>query len=448
MTRTLERAPARRSWWVDGLVAALWWVSAIAVAFFVASGGLLTSTPLDYFYSLGRVAGIVASVLVMNQVLLIARMPWVERAIGHDTAASTHARMGRVAFILMLVHVGLILIMTAHYDGRNPASQLVAFWELGWFLPTAQIGFGLFMIVAATSLLIVRRRWKYESWHTVHLLVYVSIALVVPHQFIEGSTFRAMGPAWWFWLTLYVVTFGSWLVFRVLRPLVRARRHGLVVSEVTPNPDGSTSVVMTGTHVERLRALPGQFMLWRFLAPGYWREAHPYSLSRAADAGSLRITVKPSGDGSTALASIPVGTRVLAEGPLGIFTDEVRTRPGVVFVAAGIGITPLRAMLDVPPDGPCDVVLRAPDAEGAPLLGEVRELARACDATVHELFGSRGNGWSSAAQPTTLKQLIPDLVDRDVYICGPVAWADAVEADALLGGVAPESIHRERFGWA
>src|SRR5690606_39862873 len=71
-------------------------------------------------------------------------------------------------------------------------------------LPGALPVFALFAIVVATSLLIVRRHWRYETWHAVHVIVYIAIALVVPHQFIEGSTFRGKGLAWYFWLLLYV----------------------------------------------------------------------------------------------------------------------------------------------------------------------------------------------------------------------------------------------------
>lgn len=436
-----------RAWRADALVAALWWVGAVAIALFIADGGLTTTTPVDYVYSLGRIAGLVAAILVMNQLLLISRVPWVEHTLGHDRAAATHMLMGKVAFIAMLVHASLILIMTAHYDGRNVLAEIPALWDLGWYMVAAQAALGFFTLVVATSLLIVRRRWKYENWHTVHLFVYLAIALVIPHQFIVGSTFRAKGAAWWFWLALYVVTIGSWLAFRVARPLINARRYGAVVSEVTKNPDGSASIVMTGRGLDRLGARPGQFMLWRFLAAGYWREAHPFSLSRAPG-DTLRITVKPSGDGSTALAAVPVGTKVLFEGPLGVFTSAARTRPGVVYVASGIGITPLRAMLEEQHTGSVDVVLRARSAEESPLRDEVHELAAKHGATVHELFGPRGFGWSTIAEPTSLRTLIADMGQRDVYICGPMKWADAVEADALSAGAAPEAIHRERFGWS
>ena len=440
----VARARERRA---DALVAILWWAGAIGVAFFIAAGGLTTSSPVDYLYSLGRVAGIVASALVLNQILLISRVPWIERVLGHDRAAATHTRMGKVAFIAMLVHVALILIMTAHYDGRSVFATIPALWDLGWFMVAAQVAFGLFALVVATSLVIVRRRWRYESWHAVHLCVYLAIALVIPHQFIEGTTFRSMGAAWWYWLLLYVVTIGSWLTFRVVRPLIRARRYGLEVVEVTKNGDGSTSVVMAGRGIDRLDAQPGQFFLWRFLARGYGTQAHPFSLSRAPG-DTLRITVGASGDFSASLADLPVGTRVLAEGPLGVFTSAARTRAGVVYAAGGIGITPLRSMLEEPHEGPVDIVLRSHSREASPLHDEVLEFAQLHGATVHEFFGPRGFGWSTAERAVNLAAIVPDLAERDVYICGPVAWANAVEADAIASGVSPDAIHRERFGWS
>jgi predicted ferric reductase len=445
---TTERNPVARlrERRADALVAALWWVGAAAVAFFIAEGGLTILSPVDYVYSLGRVAGLVAAVLVMNQILLISRVPWIERTLGHDRAAVTHTLMGKVAFIAMLVHAGLILIMTAHYDGRSVLSEIPAMWDLGWFMVAAQAALGFFTLVVATSLLIVRRRWRYETWHTVHLFVYLAIVLVIPHQFIEGSTFRSKGLAWWFWLALYVVAIGAWFVFRIARPLLYARRFRPVVSQVTSNGDGSTTVVITGRGLAGLGARPGQFMLWRFLASGYWREAHPFSLS-AAPGDSLRITVGASGDFSRSLASLPVGTPVLFEGPLGVFTSAARTRPGAVYAAGGIGITPLRAMLEEPHSGPVDIVLRASSEEQVPLRDEVHALAAALGARVHEFYGPRGFGWSTVAEPVKLASLVSDLSARDVYICGPTAWADAVEADALASGVAPEAIHRERFGW-
>src|SRR5690606_37531990 len=139
---------------------------------------------------------------------------------------------------------------------------------------------------------------------------------VAPHKFLEGSTFRERGFASWFWLALYVVSFGSFVVYRVARPLVHLRRHDLRVAEVVELADGSTTIVMTGNGLDRLRARPGQFFLWRFLDKAHWREAHPFSLSRGPQSDSLRITFRPAGAWTRRARELQLGTRVIAEGPL------------------------------------------------------------------------------------------------------------------------------------
>lgn len=432
---------------MDGLEAAVWLACASGIALMIASGGLLAQSATDWIYTLGRSLGIVAAVLMMTQVLLASRAPWVERAIGHDRAIATHTRLGKVAIILMLAHAVILTTASAAYDGRSPAGQFLAWPQYGWFMLFAQIALATFVIVLITSLAAVRLRWPYERWHAVHLLVYVGVAFAVPHQFLEGSTFRTGGLSWWFWAVLWTVSIGSFVVFRLLRPVVLLRRHGLTVESVEPRADGSTTITMTGRDLARLRARAGQFFLWRFLAPGLRGQSHPYSLS-AAPGDWLRITVKASGDGSARVRDLKPGTRVLAEGPLGIFTHASRARGPLVLICAGIGITPVRSMLEEA-DAADDitVVVRARSRAEAPLLDEVEELCAQRGARLHVLLGSRGGTWGTREQPASIGDLVENPAGADVFICGPRAWALAVEADALAAGVSPDAVHREEFGW-
>ena len=96
----------------------------------------------------------------------------------------------------------------------------------------------------------------------------------------------------------------------------------------------------------------GQFFNWRFLSGPGWTRSHPYSLSAAPTDDTLRITVKDLGDGSHALADLKPGTRVVIEGPYGRLHAGVRTRQKVTLMASGIGISPLRALLDDLPAAP------------------------------------------------------------------------------------------------
>lgn len=446
VTAALAANLARRDLRRDLVESLPYVLAACAVAFFIASGGLLTSSPEDVIYSVGRALGLVAAVLVLTQMTLVSRVPLVERAFGHDRTAAVHARLGKVAFLTMLAHAGIITLVSAARSGKGIIAQSTSFWDLGWFMVAAQIALGLFFVVAITSLVAVRSRWRYERWHVIHGLVYLGIAAAVPHQFLEGSTFRSGGVAWWFWLILYTVAVGSFLIYRVIRPLIHLRRHQVRVARVTDHGDGTTSIVLEGRELDRLGALPGQFFLWRFLDRDRWTQAHPFSMSQPATANQLRITVKAAGDFTAELGQVKPGTRVLTEGPLGVFSPASRTSTGAVMVAAGVGITPIRAMLDQA-QAPCDVIVRVRSRAEAPLLDEVEAIAAARGLTVHLILGPRGAaGWGSHAGET-LQGLVPDVARRDVFVCGPPAWAAEVVADARAAGVPASSVHNERFGW-
>ncbi|WP_084104402.1 ferric reductase-like transmembrane domain-containing protein [Demequina sp. NBRC 110056] len=441
------RAAARRSWWADGLEAAMWLAAVSGIALMIAAGGLQATSGADWLYTLGRALGIVAAVLMMTQVLLASRAPWVERAIGHDRAIAKHTRLGKVAIILMLIHATLLTTASGIFDGRDPVSQFLAWPQYGWFMLFAQIAVATFVVVLITSLTAVRLRWPYERWHAVHMLVYFGVAFAVPHQFLEGSTFRTGGLSWWFWAVLWTVSIGSFVAYRLIRPLVLLARHDLRVAAVDTLADGSTSVTLEGRDLARLRAQAGQFFLWRFLSPQLRTQSHPYSLS-AAPGDRLRITVKPSGTGSSAVRSLTPGTRVLVEGPLGVFTHGSRTASHLVLVCAGIGVTPVRSMLEAAQEGDTiTVVVRARSREEAPLLDELEALAAERGADLHVLLGHRGDTWGTREQPALIKDFVDDPRGADVYICGPRAWALSVEADALAAGVPRDSVHREEFGW-
>ena len=442
------RRASLRSWWADGLIAAIWLTAAIGVALNVSSGGLLVATGTDSVREAARLLGIVAAVLMMSQVLLAARAPWIERVLGHDRAIARHATLGKYALILMLVHASLLVAVTADESGVGLLDTYLHIGEGSAPLAAAAIAIVLFAIVLLTSFFAVFRRWNYESWHTVHLLVYVAIGLAVPHQFTEGETYRKGGAAWFFWLGCYVIAFGAFIAFRMVRPVVLAAKHRARVVSVTHEDDGSATVVIRGRRLRNLGARPGQFLLWRFYSRRLFWQRHPYSLSRAQDGDEVRITVKPSGGGSRAVGLLRAGTLATFEGPLGVFTHDARVRTGLVLVSAGIGITPIRALLEhVTPGEPCLVVVRARSSDEAPLLGEVRELAREKGATLKVVVGPRGKTWGTDAEPLALRDLVDDPADVDVFICGPVAWARQVESDARAAGVSHEAIHRERFGW-
>lgn len=453
-TETYEVRAETDSAWRDTLESVFWLSGVGAVSLLLAAGAPMASLG-DALITIGRATGIVAATMMMVQLLVIARVPVVERRLGHDRAALLHGRLGRIGFVVMAAHVITLVLGYA-------ARVHTGWWDQAWAfalhfgneMTLAVIGFWLLIAVVVTSLAAVRRRWRYERWHAVHLLTYVVIGVSIPHQFVNGTTFSgtAMSAtdtfARWYWAVLWTASIGAFVVYRLWRPMWHLLRHRITVVRVDRNADGTLSVWMTGRKLQKMRPKAGQFFMWRFLAPGMWTQAHPFSLSRAPRGDVMRITVKPVGDHTAAMADLLPGTKVMAEGPLGRFTLHHRRAHGIVLAGAGSGIAPIVAILEeLDSSGPIVVFLRARSAEDVPHLDEVRELAHERGAALYLLEGRRSGGWLPQGLAATMTQLAPAIAASDIYVCGPEAWATAVLDEAVACGAPEEHLHREEFAW-
>jgi NAD(P)H-flavin reductase len=167
----------------------------------------------------------------------------------------------------------------------------------------------------------------------------------------------------------------------------------------------------------------------------------------------LRFTAKHLGDGSAALARLKVGSRVLIEGPYGRLHPGVRTRPKVLLFAAGIGVTPMRALLEALPQEAGQVtILHRVSAQSDLVLGdEIRALAAERGARYVVVDGHRMTGRQSWLPQRAahlddvagLRQIVPDVAEREVYLCGAEAWMVAAES-ALRGAGVPRRRHSRR----
>jgi ferredoxin-NADP reductase len=298
--------------------------------------------------------------------------------------------------------------------------------------------------------MVVRRRLRYETWYAVHLLAYAGIALGYVHQVPTGNELTADAGAQRYWHLQYIVPLALVLVFRVLAPLLRAGWHGLRVEEVVREGPGVVSLYIGGRHLDRLGARAGQFFIWRFLARGMWWESHPFSLSASPRGRRLRITVKASGDYSARLATIRPGTRVVADGPFGRFTAESRRRERLLMIAGGIGITPIRALLDeLPAQADVTVVYRALADDDIVFRSELDDLAQRHDVTLHYVVGDHRDARSAhLLSAAHLSEMVPDLRERDVFLCGPPGLVAAIRGTLREAHVPRRNVHLEEFAFA
>jgi predicted ferric reductase len=423
----------------NGVVIVWLWVHGGNVSHLKDSGEVLTSG--------ARITGLFAAYLALIQVVLLARLPWLEREVGFDHLTVWHRWNGHVCLWLVLAHVVLSVWGYALMD-RLPVPREISTMLTGGVYPgmiTATIGTGLFIVVVVSSITIARRRMRYELWYVVHLTSYLAIALAWFHQIPTGNELVANSSAENYWRGLYLATIALIVGFRVLVPIAGAFRYRLRVAEVVVEGPGIVSLRLTGHRLDRLHAQAGQFFLFRFLSRGRWWSAHPFSLSSLPTADGFRITVKELGDFTRDLASIRPGTRVVTEGPFGVFTDRTRRLDKALLIAGGIGITPIRTLLGQM-RGDIAVIYRVVEEDEVIFRDELERLAAARGAALHLAVGDHrlpeGRDLLSAAH---LHALVPDIAEREVYVCGPPAMAAAIARNARDAHVPRRHIHTERF---
>ncbi|MEU8978210.1 ferredoxin reductase family protein [Streptomyces sp. NPDC048309] len=422
-----------------GLYALLATNAVVVTVFFVQAG--FASNALIV---VGRLAGLYGALLMAFQLLLIARLPWLDRRIGMDRLTSWHRWVGFGLLWTLLGHAVFIIFGYAQPSSAGPVDELVELATTVEGVLRAIVALTLILVIGAVSARFARRRLAYETWHFIHLYAYVAVVLAFTHQVAAGTTFTSSSAATAYWWGLWGVALGSVFLGRVVLPVWRNLRHQLRVSAVVPESDHVVSVYITGRDLDRLPARAGQFFLWRFLTKDRWWQANPFSLSAAPDGRGLRLTAKTAGDGTAALRHLRVGTRVFAEGPYGAFTTLHRTRPDTLLIAGGVGITPIRALLEEL-YGHVVLIYRVATDRDAVLLEELQELADVRGAELHLVTGP---ATPDKLAPRELARLVPDVAERDVFVCGPPGMTGAVLRTLRDLGVPKQQIHAERFSLA
>lgn len=410
---------------------------------------LETTTAMDWsgdyaiIISISRICAMVGSYFALVGLVLVSRISWIEKSVGHDRLVIWHRKLGPYSLYLITFHV---LLVTLGYAGNEHAALGIELYRIviryPWMLP-AFVAFLFFVAAGISSYKKARAKISYETWWTIHLYTYLAISLSFMHQILNGPIFYQHPLNKLYWQFLYIAAGLTIVLWRLVIPMVRSLRHNLRVEHVVVEGPDVVSIVMRGRNLDKLGAQGGQFFGWRFLTKGQWWLSHPYSLSAAPTAHYMRVTVKELGDASSTIKNIKVGTHILFEGPYGTFVAGKATRGHVVLIGGGVGITPLRALLEeFDSSKSIDLLFRASREEDLVLRKELDELADACGARVHYLIGPR------TVHPMDAKYImkfVPAFADSDVYVCGPTPLVESVRQAAIDAGIPKNRFHDEAF---
>jgi predicted ferric reductase len=414
-----------------------------------ATGQFIFDGVDDALQVLGRVFGLLAVFSILTQFLLMGRSIWIEKVFGLDKVAQIHKLNGYASISLILSHIIFLSIGHAMSASVSPWSQFIEFITNFDDVLEAFIGTLIIFTVVFLSIYIVRRKLKYEFWYAVHLLTYLAVILTWGHQLENGEDF-VNNPAFvYYWYSLYIFVFGNVLLFRFIRPWFNTLKHGFYISDIIKENDEVISLYISGKNIENFKIKSGQFMILRFLDKNFWWEAHPFSLSYGSENRPLRITPKQLGDFTKKLSLLKKGTKVYIDGPYGVFTEEQSTEQKVLLIAGGIGITPIRSLLESMLLHKKDIIVLYTNKTQDEIVfkNELDLLNKKYPFSLHYILTQeKSEGFiSGRLDKEKLQSLVKDVEEREIYICGPIPMTEVTREMMAELGVHKDKIHFEKF---
>jgi ferredoxin-NADP reductase len=257
------------------------------------------------------------------------------------------------------------------------------------------------------------------------------------------------------WTATPALALAAWLYARAIRPYLLARRTFRVSSVKSETPRVWT-VTLDAPRGRPFHFLPGQFQFLRLLDSNVPAEEHPFTIaSSPSQPERISLTIKACGNFTALIDRIRVGDRAIVHGPFGRFSYDLHADEGhLVFIAGGVGITPLMSMLRAMRD--------RGESRRVTLLYASREVndivfgpelaameGRQCPAlkVVHVL--SQPPSWWAAetgrVDASRLHEWCQGLEDKAFYLCCP----SQMNADLVRGlrkqGVKASRIHGDYF---
>jgi predicted ferric reductase len=425
---------------------------------------LLCITPLATFVALnpqsdhpraaeaGVDCAVVGFTILALQFVITARLRWIEAPFGLDLLLMFHRAMALLATALLCAHP--VLVASAH------AWSLLTRLRVHWYIWAGRVALSLLLLHVSVSLSRRVLRLSYKRWRRMHNVFALTIlSLGFAHSVTVGDDLRNGGL--WVWAPMMSIALGCWIYTHTLRPWLLLRHPFRVVTVKAEAPRVWT-LTLRAPENRPFHFVPGQFQFLRVRGRGaeISSEEHPFTIaSSPTSSGCISLTVKESGDFTSTLSRVRPGDRATVHGPFGRFSHvlqrmEAGDEEELVFVAAGVGITPLMSMLRYMRDRresrrvllvyasrrPEDVLfqeeLSEMEAAGAPLL-----------KVIHIFSGVPRTGTSETGRldAVRLVQLCGGIDGCAFYLCCPPPMTAALIRGLRNMGVSPRRIHTDYF---
>lgn len=398
------------------------------------------------FLAVARLCGLLATQMALLQLILIGRVKWVESQFGLDKLSRIHKWNGYSILLLIITHVILVTKAYSFFNQFGFVEQFINSITQNGDILKAFLAVVILFVTVFLSITIVRKNLKYESWYYVHIFNYAVFILFVGHQLELGMASHSIAFET-YWLTVYTLVALHILFYRFFLPIWRFYKYDYTITKVE-DLGIATSIYISGKNLKRLKRQSGQFFIFRFLQKGFWMQAHPFSLSWGANNSEIRLTAKKLGDFTIEMPKLLVGTKVIIDGPHGVFTSKQITKDKVLLIAGGIGITPLRSLTeDLAGYTDLTLIYSAKTKADAVLLNELQAIRAQRDFKLIQIYDGEQVAGAEYGRldKTKLQSLIQNVSEYDVFLCGPPPMMAALKTSLNELGLPNKQLHWERF---
>ncbi|MGH3477859.1 MAG: ferredoxin reductase family protein [Nocardioidaceae bacterium] len=393
--------------------------------------------------------GLVAFSLLVVAFVLMARLRSLLSCVGIETILLIHRVVAIAAVVLVAVHIALVLAS----DPRG--LSIFDLRHTTWAARAAVVSTVAILAVVGLALRRKRRQPRYEAWRLLHIVMATTVFVT------------AWLHVWWLGHLADNLLFAAWFVVMGLIVLavvarrwlwlpVKARRRSYVVENVTAVSGDAVTLEVRAHEHEGFPFHAGQFAWLKVGSSCFAFEEHPFTIASTANTPDCKqFTIKALGDFTELLHGLRPGRRVYLDGPYGrMTTDGLESSWGFVFIAGGIGVTPMLSMLRTLADRgdrrPHLLLLGARTENDLILRSEIEGLRARLSLTVVHTLQQPPPGWlgeSGRIDGALLDRWLPRQGRRkfDYFLCGPPAMVTAVGLDLRDRDVPTQRIHTERF---
>jgi predicted ferric reductase len=388
---------------------------------------------------------IVGFTILALQFVITGRLRWIEAPFGLDLLLVFHRAMALIAVMLLSVHP----LLVASAEGWSLITRL----HVHWYIWAGRVTLATLLVQVVISLWRGTLRIPYERWRRVHNVFALGIlGLGFAHALAVGL--EPIG-ATIVWSTVIAVAVGCWVYSRVIRPRLLLR-HPFRVVAIKEEAPRVWTVVLESQPDHSMHFAPGQFQFLRLDGAELPAEEHPFTIaSSPTRSARISLTIKESGNFTALINRIRPGDRATVHGPFGRFSHTLHPdQDDLVFVAGGVGFTPLMSMLRYMRDRqePRSVLLVYANRRPLDVLfaAELREIAAGAFPllTVVHVFTDPPPGWSGETgrlDADRLARLCDGVEGKAFYLCCPGPMTSALVRGLRRMGVSPRRIHTDYF---